>query len=125
MIEAIVAIGNSGQIGLNGKLPWHCPEDLKWFREKTMGKTCIAGYNTMQTLPELPGRYIIMDCTELTPPQFTHAYGQDIMIIGGAKTYARWAPFVDAWYVSMIDYDGPCDTVFDISLLDGKKVIYR
>ena len=121
MIKAIVAIGNQGQVGLNGRLPWHDKEDLKWFREQTMGKVCVVGYNTAQTLPELPGRTVLIDRVDA-------GYGVDLeslMIIGGPKTYARWNHLVDEWLVSRVDYDGPADARFDYGLLIGKKVTYR
>lgn len=116
-IEAIVAIGNQGQIGLNGELPWYDPEDLKWFREMTMGKTCIVGYNTAQTLPELPGRRVICDsnapCEIIIKSSQLHS--EQVIIIGGAKTYQRWAPYITRWYIGRIDYDGPADSWFDPS----------
>lgn len=120
-IKAIVAIGNQGQVGLNGKLPWHDPEDLKWFREQTMGKVCVVGWKTAQTLPELPGRVVLVD-------RLDAGYGvnlEDLIIIGGPKTYARWNHLVGEWLVSRIDYSSEADTWFDFSLLDGKRVTYR
>lgn len=115
-IEAIVAIGNQGQIGLNGELPWHDPDDLKWFRDVTMGKVCIVGYNTAQTLPDLPGRVVFPDCVTVTPDVIANSYiaeGRGLIVIGGAKTYQRWAPYITRWHIGRIDYDGPCDAVFD------------
>ena len=61
MINAIVAIGKRGQMGLNGRLPWHDREDLLWFRRKTMGGVLICGAKTLAGLPESvhEGRRII------------------------------------------------------------------
>lgn len=60
MINLIVACDPTGIIGVNGKLPWHIPEDLKRFKELTMGHTVIMGRKTWQSLPDnvrpLPGR---------------------------------------------------------------------
>ena len=114
MISAIVAYGNQLQIGMDGQLPWHNPDDLKWFREMTMGKTCVVGYNTLKTLPELPGRNVVLDDIGLTPMQMWGVHG-DLIIIGGAKTYARWAPYIMRWHVGRIDSDAVGDTFFDLS----------
>ena len=63
-IILIAAISQNGYIGKNGKLPWdHIPEDMKHFRDKTMGKVCIYGKNTWEKDLErkpLPGRINIV-----------------------------------------------------------------
>ena len=50
----------TGVIGADGALPWHLPEDLKLFRERTTGSTVVMGRRTWESLPErfrpLPGR---------------------------------------------------------------------
>ncbi len=62
----IVAYNEKFVIGNNmGKVPWHIPEDLKFFKEMTMGNPCIMGRKTWESIPEkyrpLPGRsnYVI------------------------------------------------------------------
>lgn len=113
MIHLIAAVGRSGQIGLDGKLPWHHPEDLKWFKALTMGQTLIVGHNTAQTLPPLPGREILVMKRGDTPEPYlvlAKVKNKDLWVIGGARTYQQWAPFVDRFHISRIDYDGPADT---------------
>lgn len=57
IISQIAACSENRVIGLDNKLPWHIPEDLKYFREKTKGKICIMGRKTFDSLPGvLPGR---------------------------------------------------------------------
>lgn len=41
MITAIWAQDKNGLIGNNGDLPWHNPDDLKMFKELTLGKTIV------------------------------------------------------------------------------------
>ncbi|MDE6028560.1 MAG: dihydrofolate reductase, partial [Muribaculaceae bacterium] len=55
---AIVATNLSGAIGRKGNLPWHLPEDLRHFKELTMGHPVIMGRKTWESLPKrpLPGR---------------------------------------------------------------------
>ena len=56
-ISLIVARGSNGAIGLNGKMPWHIPEDLKHFKTVTMGCPVIMGRKTWDSIGRpLPGR---------------------------------------------------------------------
>lgn len=116
MINLIVACDPTGIIGVNGKLPWHIPEDLKRFKELTMGNTMIMGRKTWESLPDnvrpLPGRCnIVLSNSDTwscdTKPKSHHelelmdAYSIDeaiklsqrhhpekeIFIIGGASVY--------------------------------------
>ena len=53
----IAAVGRNLEIGVNGKLIWHIPEDMKFFRETTMGHPVLMGRKTFESLPAaLPGR---------------------------------------------------------------------
>ncbi|MGL4753498.1 MAG: dihydrofolate reductase [Aeromonadaceae bacterium] len=113
---AIAAVGRSGQLGLNGALPWHDREDLMWFREMTMGHECVVGHNTALSLPPLPGRLLVnariyQDAEALL--DHLSICTQHVYLIGGAKTYAKFAPIVDRWYINRVEYDGPADTWFD------------
>jgi dihydrofolate reductase len=110
----IAAAGRRGQLGLNGELPWHDPDDLAWFRKVTMGHTLVVGYNTAKKLPPLPGRYLRVmgrgDTPEKIMAEHAERGGGDLYIIGGAKTYATWMPHVDRCYINRVNYDGPADT---------------
>lgn len=111
-LRLIAAVGTQGQIGLQGKLPWHSREDLAWFRKNTMGQLLIVGYKTYARLPELPGRKILID-NDLCPATvkaFLRATGGSAFVIGGAKTYAKWMPYIDLAHVNSIEYAGPADT---------------
>ena len=55
LLSMIAAIDKNGAIGKDGKLPWSIPSDLKMFKEYTMGKTILMGYNTFLSLPGLLG----------------------------------------------------------------------
>ena len=65
-LNAIVAVGmlqdsRGWPIGVDGKMPWHCPEDLKWFKEVTMGFPVIMGRKTHESIKKpLPGRLNIV-----------------------------------------------------------------
>ena len=56
-IKIIAAIGKNNELGINNELIWHLKEDLKFFKEETMGHKIVMGYNTFLSLPKLlPGR---------------------------------------------------------------------
>ncbi|QIG73959.1 dihydrofolate reductase [Rhizobium phage RHph_N34] len=118
-INLIAAVGKSGQIGLNGELPWHDREDLKWFQEVTAYGYLLAGHVTFESVRKkihTLGRILVEDHKNSTVDSIRdHAAfcgAKSIFIIGGAKTYTKWMPYVDRFYISRIDYDGPADTYF-------------
>lgn len=92
-------------------MPWHDPEDLAWFRQETMGSTIIFGMATMLRLPHLPGREVVPDNPLVPPGEFLERFaGQGrIFVGGGAKTYARYLPFVRRSFITRVDYDGDAD----------------
>lgn len=117
-VNLIAAVGNQGQIGLNNQLPWpKNTNDLKWFKNLTIGNIVIVGYNTALTLPKLPDRELIVFNRNDTPEAFMDQHIQryddrQIWIAGGRKTYQLWLPYIDRFYISKIDYNGPADTYF-------------
>lgn len=50
MFKAIAAMSENRVIGANGQIPWHLPEDFKWFRRSTWGKTVLMGRRTFESL---------------------------------------------------------------------------
>jgi len=54
---AIAAMSENRVIGNQGKIPWHLPEDFRWFKHKTMGGTLVMGRKTFEGIGDsLPGR---------------------------------------------------------------------
>lgn len=128
-ISIIVAMDRNGVIGQNGKLPWHLPGDLKWFKEKTWGKVVIMGRRTFESLGRrpLPGRRnIVVTSTqqhvagvECVPSLtaaldlFRHApEWAEVFIIGGAQLYAEALPLCDRMYLTEINQSFGGDTKF-------------
>jgi len=99
MITLIVARADNNVIGLDGKMPWHLPADLKRFKALTLGKPMIMGRKTFDSLPGLlPGRrhiVITRDPNWSVPgaevahevAQALALSGKDVSIIGGAEIY--------------------------------------
>lgn len=109
-MNLIAAVGKHGQLGLEGRMPWHDPEDLKWFKQMTMGGVVLVGYKTWVGLPPLPGRQVVVDGIAMSTEHLkTVAAGRPIWVAGGAATYRKWLPFIDRMYISRIPYEGPAD----------------
>ena len=51
--KAIAAMSENRVIGNGNRIPWHLPEDFKWFREKTLGNVAVMGRKTFESLPKL------------------------------------------------------------------------
>ncbi len=119
-VIAVLATGPNNEIGLNGKLPWRCKEDLKHFKEITANKVCIVGWKTKQSLPPLPGRIVLIDPIGTDPREFIEFIGKthnvdEVAIIGGGKTYDRYANIIDEWHLSHIrGFEGEADAFYSI-----------
>ena len=105
MISLVVAVAQNGIIGNNGKIPWRIADDMRHFKAVTLGKPCIMGRKTWESLPKkpLPGRTNIVvtrDASFEAPgavivhsleEAFARAEAQqapEIAVIGGADIYA-------------------------------------
>ncbi len=128
-ISLIVAMDRNRVIGRNGRLPWHFPDDMKWFRRQTMGKPVIMGRKTYESIPArfrpLPGRHnIVVTRNRLyqaegaavvhTAADALAAAGEapELMVIGGVQLYARLLPQADRLYLTLIDAEFIGDAYF-------------
>lgn len=127
-LYAIVAMGRCGEIGFRGDMPWHIPEDLRHFKELTMGHPVIMGRHTWLSLPHrpLPGRLniVLSRDPEFKPEGSAVAaslseaidmcpLSEIPFIIGGGNVYAQALPFLSRIYITRIDSDFPgADTYF-------------
>lgn len=105
----IAAIGQNNELGKNNNLIWKLKEDLKFFRDTTMGHKIVMGYNTFKSLPKLlPGReHIILTHRDLKIEgvkifnefesliSYLKNIQEDIYIIGGASIYKLFIDYVD------------------------------
>jgi dihydrofolate reductase len=121
MIIGIVAIAKNFAIGKDGKLPWHYSADLKHFKETTTGRAVVMGSNTFRSIGKpLPNRLnivlsrsaqidagddLIFLRSEREAIDVAKYLKCDLFVIGGAKTYAEFAPLIDAWIVTHVPAD--------------------
>ena len=126
MISLIVAMSKNGVIGNGGRIPWYEPEDLRYFKRRTVGKPVIMGRKTWESLPgRLPNRdnIVITSNPNLITPgawafsSLTSALDgfldeREVMIIGGAVVYAQSVDLCDRMYVTTVGYDVEGDARF-------------
>lgn len=125
MISMISSVGKNRELGKNNGLIWHFKEDMKFFKETTMGHTVVMGYNTYKSLPgDLPGRHIVVisydpvdgvDTVNGIEPiiaKYKNS-GDEVFICGGASIYKQFLPYADKLYLTEIEaVDHDADTFF-------------
>lgn len=116
-LQMIVAISQNGAIGKDGRLPWRLPEDLKWFKRATVGKSIIMGRRTWDSLPYKPLPYrvnIVLThkdlqdciCVQSIEDAIARAPTQPI-IIGGAEVYEQAKHLVTTMFVTEVHREVP------------------
>jgi len=129
-LSLIAAVSTNNCIGKNGGLPWHIPEDMKHFRDITMGKLVIMGRKTWESIPDnyrpLPGmknivitrqeHYPVPDTVEVFN-DLNHALlahrGEEKICIGGGELYKQCIETADTIYITRVHQDiEACDAFF-------------
>jgi len=125
--NAIAAMAQNRVIGANGKLPWHLPKDMAWFRSMTEGQILVAGRKTLESMPILPqNTYLVLTRDKsYTPPvpNVTAIHnlaqipaeppaGRSIWICGGSAVYAATLPHCRYLYLTTIKQIVDGDTHF-------------
>jgi dihydrofolate reductase len=126
-LSIIVAMSPERVIGIENRLPWSLPSDLRHFKKLTMGHHLLMGRRTYESIGRpLPGRTIIVVTRKqnYAPPgvlvagslqQALEKVGreeQELFVAGGAQIYRQTLPQADRLYVTLVDGDFPGDTHF-------------
>lgn len=125
-LHLIVAHARNGAIGIDGKLPWYLPEELKHFKRTTLGKPVIMGRKTWESLGRpLPGRKNVVitrqadyvaegACVVPTIEAALEAVKDEpvAFIMGGAQIYEQTLPLVKVAHVTVINADYDADAYF-------------
>ncbi len=129
-MKAIVAVDKNWGIGKKNDLLFSLPEDMKYFREKTLNKVVIMGSNTLKSFPNgkplknrtnivlFPGGEKREDCTVVDSieelKQVLKNYNPDDMfVIGGAMFYKTMLPYCTEVYVTKVDADGGAEVFYE------------
>ncbi len=128
IISIIVAMDETRGIGVEGRLPWHLPADLKRFKSLTMGHHLIMGRKTFASIGRpLPGRTtIIVTRDQSFQPEgclVAHSLEtalefarldleNDVFVIGGAEIFVQAIELADRIYLTQVHSSLPADVYF-------------
>ncbi len=144
IISLIAALSRNRVIGKNNDLPWHLPDDMKYFMQTTKSHHVIMGRKNYDSIPEkfrpLPNRtnivvtrqknFIAPGCKVVSSIDegialAQHAGEQEVFIIGGADMYVLGLPLSLRLYLTEIQTELQGDTFFPPVNLSGWKEISR
>jgi dihydrofolate reductase len=122
--KAIAAMAQNRVIGRNNQIPWHLPEDFKWFKQMTIGAVVVMGRRTFESIgkplphrdtivvsrtkSEIPGVRVVSSLSEVDP----FAEQRPIYICGGAHLYAEALPACSDLYLTRVKLNPEGDTLF-------------
>jgi dihydrofolate reductase len=112
--KAIAAMAENRVIGCANRIPWHLPEDFRWFKRMTTGQVVVMGRKTFESIGRpLPGRTtIVLSRGGFAHPGVRTAGGLDtidpareageVYICGGAEIYAQALPRCSDLYLTLV-----------------------
>lgn len=125
-LSLVVAMDLRGAIGRDNALPWRLPDDLRRFKQLTLGKPILMGRKTAESLGRsLPGRLnLVLTRSGRVPfegmqavASWTEALAaagavEELCVIGGAAVFERALPQADALYLTRVETEVPDADVF-------------
>ena len=124
---AIAAVARNGVIGNHGNMPWHLPEEFKWFKRATLRHAVLMGRKTFDSIGKpLPGRLnlvvtraeqsslpadvlVVPDLDRFDPASVA---ADRIFVAGGAEIYARLLPRCAELWLTRLNFEAEGDTYF-------------
>jgi dihydrofolate reductase len=133
--KAIAAMSLNRVIGAGNRIPWHLPEDFKWFKQMTTGHIVVMGRRTFESigrpLPDRttvvlsrsafshPGVHVIRRLTDLLNPPDVPIPGltaavatREVFVCGGAQIYEQALPFCSDLFLTLVKCTIEGDTFF-------------
>jgi dihydrofolate reductase len=122
--KAIAAMSLNRVIGAGNKIPWHLPEDFKWFKQTTTGHVIVMGRKTFESIGKpLPNREtIVLSRSQFQFPgvktirglEELEAFAGDrqVFICGGAEIYAQALPLCSDLYLTLVKREVEGDAFF-------------
>ncbi len=112
--QAIAAMAENRVIGCGNKIPWHLPEDFKWFKKMTTGQVIVMGRKTFESIgkplpnretivlsrhgAEIPGVRVVRSLSEVAIENET----RKVFICGGAEVYELALPLCSDLYLTRV-----------------------
>lgn len=140
-MKAIAAMARNRAIGNAGRIPWHLPEDFRWFKQATTGGVLVMGRKTFVSIGKpLPGRLSVVvtrgPAIEMAGVETISDLGafqpqayapREVWVAGGAEIYAQMLPRCSELYLSLVEGDFPGDTFFPEfeHLFDFKEIVLQ
>jgi dihydrofolate reductase len=127
-IALVVAMADNGVIGRHGALPWHLPDDLKYFKVVTFGKPVLMGRRTFESIGKpLSGRrnLVLSHAAGGSAPGVEYvasieqactlaAGAAELCVIGGAEVFALALPLATRIYLTRVHGDVTGDVLFPL-----------
>src|SRR5580765_8135340 len=124
--KAIAAMSLNRVIGAGNKIPWHLPEDFKWFKKMTTGHVIVMGRKTYDSIGKpLPNRTTVVLSRRSQPitgvltisdlgqlQQVPQIAGREIFVCGGAEVYQQALPLCSDLYLTLVKRNAQGDTFF-------------
>ena len=115
-VSIIAAVGRNFELGKNNDLIWHFKQDMKFFKETTLGHTVIMGRKTFESLPKaLPNRLNVVITSDSSysaenivvvssvEQALKYCNNEEAFVIGGGMIYKEFLPFADKLYLTEIE----------------------
>ena len=119
IISAIVAVSENNAIGRDNTLPWHLPEDLKFFKRTTKGKPMLMGRKTFESLGgvlkdrlhivvssqkdlQLPEGVVLANSLNEGLEKLKAAGDEEVFIIGGGQIFSETIEIIDRLYITVV-----------------------
>ena len=124
VFKAIAAMSLNRVIGNGLEIPWHLPEDFKWFKETTMGEVLVMGRRTFESIGRaLPGREtLVLTRGSFSHPDVTvirsldevvpHLNGRTAFIAGGSQIYEQALPRCSSLLLTIVQREVEGDVLF-------------
>lgn len=139
MLAAIWAQDEQGTIGKENRLPWHLPNDLKFFKQMTEDNTIVMGRKTFEGMGSrpLPNRQTIVLTrdkgyqaegvtvfhTVEEVLEYARSFAGITFISGGSAVYEDFLPYCDVLYRTVIHHSFEGDTKFPAVAWDDWTLI--
>src|SRR5512147_3258238 len=112
--KAIAAMSLNRVIGVGNRIPWHLPDDFRWFKRLTTGHVIVMGRKTYESIGKplpnritlvltrsprpIPGVQTISDLSQIKPETET----RQVFICGGAQLYEQALPLCSDLYLTLV-----------------------